>query len=296
MNSRFSIASGLARRLSTAIVVSACTLATSSAAAQLNDNFDGYVAGAGLGGQGGWSIWYSGGTDGTVSDAFASSGTNSLQLVPGSDMVFEFSGIDDGQWVYRAMTYMPSTSAGDAYIILMNGYGSASVDSWTTQVRFGGTDLLVESDFGGEIADLITDRWVEFRAEIDLDETFGFPDSVGLMDLYYDGVLFAEDLIWIDNAGTGGPTSIACTDLYNLDCDEFYVDDVSLLSSGPCLSDYSGDTVVDILDFLDFIDDFSACENVPAPCGSFGNSDVNGDTFVDILDFLDFIDAFANEC
>ena len=64
----------------------------------------------------------------------------------------------------------------------------------------------------------------------------------------------------------------------------------------PCPSDYTGDTTVDILDFLDFIDDFSACENLPAPCGSLGNPDINADTTIDILDFLDFLDAFSAGC
>lgn len=68
-------------------------------------------------------------------------------------------------------------------------------------------------------------------------------------------------------------------------------------SGPPCVADYnrlpdSGD----ILDFLDFIDDFSGCELSPAPCGTYGNPDVNGDTFVDILDFLDFIEAFSVGC
>lgn len=65
-----------------------------------------------------------------------------------------------------------------------------------------------------------------------------------------------------------------------------------------CSSDVNGDTESDILDFLDFIDSFGACENQPAPCaGSSGiDADFNGDTFVDILDFLDFIDAFAGGC
>jgi hypothetical protein len=65
---------------------------------------------------------------------------------------------------------------------------------------------------------------------------------------------------------------------------------------GVCLSNYNCDGLVDILDFLDFIEDFSACELQPSPCGGFGESDVNGDTFVDILDFLDFIDAFSAGC
>ncbi len=63
-----------------------------------------------------------------------------------------------------------------------------------------------------------------------------------------------------------------------------------------CPSDVNTDFLVDILDFLDFIDDFAACEQEPGPCGAVINADFNGDTFVDILDFLDFIDAFGSGC
>ncbi len=64
----------------------------------------------------------------------------------------------------------------------------------------------------------------------------------------------------------------------------------------PCSADYNGDTLPDILDFLDFFDDFGACDQQPAPCGSRGDADLNGDTIVDILDFLDFLDAFGQGC
>lgn len=68
-------------------------------------------------------------------------------------------------------------------------------------------------------------------------------------------------------------------------------------TGGPdCPAQYNGDEDVDILDFLDFMDDFSVCEDEPAPCGAFGDADINGDTFVDILDFLDFIDSFGTGC
>ncbi len=67
------------------------------------------------------------------------------------------------------------------------------------------------------------------------------------------------------------------------------------IASG-CAADYNGDTGPDILDFLDFFDDFGSCENQPGPCGSLGNADFNGDTLVDILDFLDFLDAFGTGC
>ena len=65
----------------------------------------------------------------------------------------------------------------------------------------------------------------------------------------------------------------------------------------PCAPDVNGGGL-DVTDFLDFIDSFAACENLPGPCsGSSGvNADYNGDTNVDILDFLDFIDAFGTGC
>jgi fibronectin-binding autotransporter adhesin len=63
-----------------------------------------------------------------------------------------------------------------------------------------------------------------------------------------------------------------------------------------CPSDVNADFTVDILDFLDFIDDFSTCELQPGPCGNVVDADYNGDTFVDIIDFLDFIDAFGSGC
>lgn len=66
--------------------------------------------------------------------------------------------------------------------------------------------------------------------------------------------------------------------------------------SPPCAADYNADGEPDVLDFLDFIDDFAACDGLGAPCGSVGNADLNGDTTVDILDFLDFFDAFGVGC
>lgn len=63
-----------------------------------------------------------------------------------------------------------------------------------------------------------------------------------------------------------------------------------------CRANYNRDCLVDILDFLDFFDDFAACMNQAGPCGQIGNADFNGDTFVDILDFLDFFDAFGQGC
>ena len=61
-------------------------------------------------------------------------------------------------------------------------------------------------------------------------------------------------------------------------------------------ADYDGDYYLQVIDLLDFIDDFASCQQQPAPCGQYGNPDIDGDTLIDVLDFLDFIDAFAQGC
>lgn len=63
-----------------------------------------------------------------------------------------------------------------------------------------------------------------------------------------------------------------------------------------CAADYNGDGLGDILDLLDFLDEFAGCEGQAGPCGSISNVDFNGDTIVDMLDFLDFLDAFSSGC
>lgn len=65
----------------------------------------------------------------------------------------------------------------------------------------------------------------------------------------------------------------------------------------PPVDDVNTDGLVDILDFLDFVDAFSTCELQPAPCpDSTFNVDLDASGTVDILDFLLFIDAFGSGC
>lgn len=64
-----------------------------------------------------------------------------------------------------------------------------------------------------------------------------------------------------------------------------------------CPAEYNSELGAgDILDFLDFLQDFAACTNLPAPCGQFGDPDINDDLTIDILDFLDFVEAFGAGC
>lgn len=64
----------------------------------------------------------------------------------------------------------------------------------------------------------------------------------------------------------------------------------------PTPADYNGDLYLEVVDFLDFVDDFGSCQGTPAPCGQFGEPDINGDAMIDVLDFLDYMDAFGRGC
>ncbi|MBX3316487.1 MAG: hypothetical protein KF902_06445 [Phycisphaeraceae bacterium] len=63
-----------------------------------------------------------------------------------------------------------------------------------------------------------------------------------------------------------------------------------------CAADYNDDGISDIVDFLDFMDDFAACDGNGMPCGQWGDPDLMPDQFVDIVDFLEFMQVFAEGC
>lgn len=75
-----------------------------------------------------------------------------------------------------------------------------------------------------------------------------------------------------------------------------YVTPPFTIGDPSCPADYNGDDEFDVLDFLDFFDDFGTCDQLPGPCGAIGDADFNGDTVVDVADFLDFLDAFGTGC
>lgn len=138
-----------------------------------------------------------------------------------------------------------------------------------------GSDLVMEDlDY-----DLVRFRYVwRVNGEVVRDNVFA-----GRADALRAGVLQAGDEVEVSITPSDGKANGATTM-------------VLVTIGGGCAADYNGDTGPDILDFLDFFDDFGACEGQLAPCGSLGDADVNGDTIVDILDFLDFLDAFGTGC
>ena len=85
-------------------------LTTYSAHAQLlTDNFDSYINGSQMHGQGGWKGWDNNPAWGAlVTNALSYSPPNSVEIVGASDLVHEFSGASSGPWVVAIMDYPQS--------------------------------------------------------------------------------------------------------------------------------------------------------------------------------------------
>jgi len=251
-------------------------------AADFTENFDSYANGSSIFGQGGWEAW-PGSAPAIVSNEKSHSAPNSLKVQPLSDVVHQFSGIDDGQWEMSVWTYYPSTSTGGQFIIMLNQYdGGGAGTNWSMQIAINQNNAgIVESQFDGAQVPVIKDQWVEFRAEIDLD--------ADVWNSWYGGTPLTVNGIWSDmQAGTPGITSIAAVDLFSEAAEVAYYDDFSLVEAGAgCYPDCDGDEILSIDDFVCFQTFFA-----------FGDpyADCDGDTILSIDDFVCFQTFFAFGC
>lgn len=164
------------------------------------DNFDSYTPGS-IHGQGGWEGWTGiGSVAGTVTTAQAFSGSQSLQVVAGNDTVRPFTGVAGGLWTLNLMQYVPSTSSGTSWVILMNSYPANL--NWSLQMYADITAGQVRSyeDEGASVA-LVTDQWVPIRFDINLTD-----NSVAS---YYNDTLLTTHA-W----QSGGINQLQALDLY----------------------------------------------------------------------------------
>ncbi|MFM9996205.1 MAG: hypothetical protein ACKVU4_10430 [Phycisphaerales bacterium] len=213
------------------------------------DNFDTYANGSAIAPQGGWEVWYTGGGNGSVTNAQASSAPNSMSIAATSDVVQRFT-VTDGKWIFKIKTFVPSSTPPGVggYVILMNQYGGP--DNWSVQVAFNDTNagtttipFQVESQFDNATLPLLLDQWVEFRSEIDL-----VADQV---TNFYNNQQLGLPHLWTDNLFASGPgiTSIACVDLYSPAIGPMYFDDVSLTPNNPCYPDCNASGSLTVADF-----------------------------------------------
>ncbi len=190
------------------------------------ENFDSYVDGSEMHGQGGWKGWDNNPAFGAlVTSAFSHSSPHSVDITGSSDLVHEFAGFTSGQWVLTAWVYVPAGTP-LSYILALNTYADGGPYNWSTQVFFDAMSGVVVSDFDGGTLPIVTDDWVEFRVEIDLDTD----TQVG----YYDGQqLYSKS--WTEGVSGGGVLNIAAIDLFANGATSVYYDNVSLCPASGCL-------------------------------------------------------------
>jgi hypothetical protein len=206
-------------------LLAAVLLLVPIASANWSDNFDAYVAGTGLIGQGGWEGWdNAAGADALVSALYSLSAPNSAQILPTSDLIHQWSGYTSGQWVIKAWQYVPTSFVGQGYFLLLNTYNHGGPYNWSCQVMMDGGTNLVQSDPEAATLPLIRGQWVEIRVEIDLD--------LDLQTFYYGGQMLYQKS-WINGVSGAGVANIACMDLYGNNADFIYYDDMSLAPPQP---------------------------------------------------------------
>src|ERR1019366_3146977 len=217
-----------ARMPGMAIVLFAClAVLARPVAAQVFDDFESYAVGSNLHGQGGWAGWMGNASAGAlVSTNFSFSPIRSVNINGASDLVHTFSGATNGQWVFRVMQYIPSSSTGVSYVILMNTYqapyGTSNL-SWSVQIPCNLATGQIISDYGGGATlPMLKDQWVEFRCEINL--------SSNSVSEFYNGQLLSTHL-WQGGGGGPGLNEIQALDLFANNAGPVYYDNVSLTST-----------------------------------------------------------------
>jgi len=192
------------------------------AVADWYEDFDDYVLGSGLHGQGGWEGWEGDSTwDAYVTDVQSLSAPHSVDIVADADLVQPFEGYTEGQWTLTAHVYVPSdlVAPNQTYFILLNTYG-AGIHNWSTQLGFNPATGNLTSEFEGATLPIVYDTWMELRVEIDLDADW--------QDIYYGGNLLSGKS-WTEGLSGGGALNIGAMDLFAYGATSVYYDDMSLV-------------------------------------------------------------------
>ncbi len=180
------------------------------------EDFESYVAGSDLHGQGGWKGWLNDPNAGApASGTHAFAGANSVEIIGSADLVHEFT-LNGGVVALSAMQYIASESTGESYFILLNQYNDAGVEcDWSVQTVFNLGTGVVTFD-GGTTAAIVYDQWVEVKVVIDLDNN--------AVEHYYNGVLCVTNQ-WDDT----GHTTLQAIDLYGNNASSVWYDDLKIM-------------------------------------------------------------------
>jgi hypothetical protein len=250
-----------------------------------SDNFDSYALGNILG-QGGWVGWS--GTipdpEGYVVNTQASSAPNSLrittQTATGSitDAVQVFA-VTGGKYKFSGKTYVPSTTTGNGYFILLNTYPTFD---WSAQIAFNATAdtvtlLAAQTGQVGNTLALVQDQWVEHVVDIDLDAV------PPVFSIKYNNQDLCVNQTWhLLNVNT-----LQALDLYSETVVDMFFDDLVLEQVVACYPDCDGSTVLTVADFSCFQTKFVQGDMY---------ADCDGSTILTVADFSCFQTKFVQGC
>jgi hypothetical protein len=195
--------------------------------AQWSDNFDTYVTGSQLHGQGGWKGWFNAPAAGALtSNVQALSVPNSVDIAGGSDLVREYS-ISGGVWTYSGSVFVPTAHTGTSFFILMSDYSDAGTNMhWSVQMNFDSATNLVNdaSPNGGTPTPvpLVKGQWVPFSVDIDL--------VADTKVVWYNSQMVLSSR-WRDQAGgaTGATLSLGAVDLYANNTSSVFYDNLNVV-------------------------------------------------------------------
>jgi hypothetical protein len=209
------------------LVAIAAVAPLSAIAQQWSDNFDTYVTGSQLHGQGGWVGWFNDPNAGAMtSNAQSLSAPNSVDILGGSDLVRQY-GIAGGLWTYSGSVFVPTAHTGTSFFILMSDYNHAGTNMhWSVQMTLNSTTGLVgDNSANGGVATpvpLVKGQWVPFSVDIDL--------VADTKVVWYNSQQVISSR-WRDQAGgsTGATLSLGAVDLFANSTSSVFYDNLNVV-------------------------------------------------------------------
>ena len=223
------------KTLKTITLLTLCTMALAARADTFFDDFESYAVGSNLHGQGGWVGWANDPSAGAlVSSNFAFSPVRSVAIAGASDLTHTLVGATNGSWVFTVRQFIPSTSTGTNYVILLNTFqppfGNADLN-WSVQIQNNLDSGRVISDLGGGATlPMVKDQWVEVKCLINL--------ASNTVSEFYNGQLLSTHA-WRDGTGLN---QIQALDLFANNAAPVYYDDVRLVPAGLSKVTYTSST------------------------------------------------------
>jgi len=200
-----------------AVLVAVVVMAASVNAGVYVEDFDSYAVGSNMNGQGGWEDW-SGPTaaGGIVSLVKTVDSDNVIDISGGSDLCYDQMDYTSGVVSFSINQYIPSTSTGTTYLILLNEH--LAVPSWAMQLSFNLGTGIVQADQDDSLGtfSILTDQWAAIEANIDLDNN--------TVKVYYEGTLIRNGE-WVAAPKTVQLTTL---DLFANGADAVYYDDFAV--------------------------------------------------------------------